>query len=305
MTPRHARVRLLLLGLPLGLAGCLSWAPPAERVVIESSDRSGEEVLPPVAGGEYRVRRGDTVYSIAFRHGLDFRELAQWNEIRGDYLIFPGQVLRLSAPEINRPVPPDNGDVATAPIALPPPRLPPTALPPVALPGSGVAVNPNAMPLPAGTTVAIPSPTGLPAPSPTAAPTVAAVTGSATVSAQGWQWPTVGVVERSFSPAQGSKGLVIGGREGQPVVAAAAGRVVYSGNALKGYGELIIIKHNEVHLTAYGFNRARLVKEGDTVTRGQAIAEMGQGPERKPMLHFEIRERGQPVNPMRFLPATH
>jgi lipoprotein NlpD len=276
------------LGLVLaGLGGCLSWAPPAERVVIESSERPPADSLPPVAAGEYRVQPGDTVYSIAFRHAVDFRELAQWNDIRGDFLIHPGQVLRLRPPEVLRPVAPENGDVATAPIPLPPPRLPPQPLPIGGLPGA--------------TTPALPTPT----PTPTPAPVVAASGAPASVSAQGWQWPTVGIVERNFSPAQGSKGLVLGGREGQPVVAAAAGRVVYSGNALKGYGELIIIKHNEVHLTAYGFNRARLVKEGDTVARGQPIAEMGQGPERKPMLHFEIRERGQPVNPMRFLPPTH
>lgn len=285
MNVLRVAMRSLLLCLLLVLAGCLSWAPPAERVVIESAERPSEERLPAVAADEYRVRPGDTVYSIAFRHALDVRDLARWNDIRGDYLIHPGQVLRLSPPSEQGPVAPENGDVATAPIPLPPPRLPPTALPPVGLPAPGTP--------------------SLPSPTPTPAPVVAAEAGKATVSAQGWQWPTVGVVERSFSPAQGSKGLVLGGREGQPVVAAAPGRVVYSGNALKGYGELIIIKHNEVHLTAYGFNRARLVKEGDTVARGQPIAEMGQGPERKPMLHFEIRERGQPVNPMRFLPPTH
>lgn len=118
-----------------------------------------------------------------------------------------------------------------------------------------------------------------------------------------WQWPTAGTVARSYAPGEGAKGLDIGGELGQRVVAAAPGKVVYSGSALKGYGELIIIKHDDVYLSAYGYNRKRLVQEGQSVTAGQPIAELGSGPEQKPVLHFEIRERGRPVNPRDFLPA--
>jgi lipoprotein NlpD len=111
------------------------------------------------------------------------------------------------------------------------------------------------------------------------------------------------VVVRGFDPSGGSKGLDFAGSIGQNVVAAAPGKVVYSGAALKGYGELVIIKHDDLRLSAYGYNRSRLVEEGDMVRGGQKIAELGLGPENKPILHFEIRERGQPVNPATYLPA--
>ena len=118
-----------------------------------------------------------------------------------------------------------------------------------------------------------------------------------------WQWPTNGVVIRGYNPAAGAKGLDFEGKIGQPVYAAAPGKVVYSGSALKGYGELVIIKHDDLRLSAYGYNRKRLVSEGQMVQGGQAIAELGLGPENRPVLHFEIRERGQPVDPVPYLPA--
>jgi lipoprotein NlpD len=116
-----------------------------------------------------------------------------------------------------------------------------------------------------------------------------------------WRWPTRGTVVKPFG--NGAKGLDIGGELGQPVLAAAPGKVVYSGSALKGYGELIIIKHDELHLSAYGYNRRRLVAEGMQVAAGQPIAELGVGPEQKPVLHFEVRTRGKPVDPLEFLPG--
>ena len=117
-----------------------------------------------------------------------------------------------------------------------------------------------------------------------------------------WRWPASGTVLRGFAlPA--SKGLDITDKLGAPVYAAAPGRVVYSGSALKGYGELIIVKHDETYLSAYGYNRRRLVEEGDAVTGGQQIGEIGMGPESRPVLHFEIRRAGQPVNPSALLPA--
>jgi lipoprotein NlpD len=118
-----------------------------------------------------------------------------------------------------------------------------------------------------------------------------------------WQWPTQGAIVKPFGgEGAGGKGIDIGGTLGQPVVAAAPGKIVYSGSALKGYGELIIIKHDDLHLSAYGYNRKRLVEEGATVTAGQPIAELGFGPEQKPVLHFEIRNKGKPVDPAGFLP---
>lgn len=117
-----------------------------------------------------------------------------------------------------------------------------------------------------------------------------------------WHWPSNGSVLRRFAPAQGLKGLDIAAPAGEPVLAAAAGKVVYSGAALKGYGELIIVKHDDVYLSAYGYNRRRLVREGDSVTPGQQIGEVGVGPEQKTALHFEIRERGKPIDPEKLLP---
>lgn len=216
----------------------------------------------PAPEGHYVIKPGDTLYSIAFRHQLDFRELAVWNDIGPDYLIRPGQVIRLSAPEVVA-----SSSIQTAPMA-PDPGVPaPSVSPPVA--------------------VALP----VPAPAPERAP-----------GPLSWQWPTRGTVVKEFGDGSG-KGVDIAGQLGQPVVAAAPGKVVYSGAALKGYGELIIIKHDDVHLSAYGYNRRRLVGEGATVAAGQPIAELGLGPEQKPVLHFELRRKGKPVDPAAYLPA--
>ncbi|MGQ0586816.1 MAG: peptidoglycan DD-metalloendopeptidase family protein [Gammaproteobacteria bacterium] len=209
-----------------------------------------------VPEGYHLIEQGDTVYSIAFRNQLDFRELAAWNDIGPDYLIHPGQTLRLTPP-------PGGAPIRTTPIGPPPPT------------GS------------VGSAPAAPRP-----PTPAAPAEV--------VLKFAWRWPTAGSVLKPFS--EGGKGVDIGGTLGQPVVAAAPGKVVYSGGALKGYGELIIIKHDDVHLSAYGYNRRRLVGEGATVAAGQPIAELGLGPEQKPVLHFEVRRRGKPVDPAGYLP---
>ncbi len=119
-----------------------------------------------------------------------------------------------------------------------------------------------------------------------------------------WEWPTRGRVSAEFDGRPGSgAGLMIDGTAGQPVIAAASGRVVYSGGGLIGYGQLIILKHNDTYLSAYGHNASLLVKEGDTIKKGQRIATMGEGPGQKPRLHFEIRRNGKPVDPRRYLPA--
>jgi lipoprotein NlpD len=119
-----------------------------------------------------------------------------------------------------------------------------------------------------------------------------------------WSWPTAGKINVEFGAKPGTgTGILINGRAGQPIVAAASGRVVYAGSGLIGYGQLIILKHNETYLSAYGYTASLLVKEGQEVKKGQKIATMGEGPERKPRLHFEIRRNGKPVNPRPFLPA--
>ncbi len=249
---------------------------------------SGPAATVPVAGpGEYIVQPGDTLYAIGFRNQLDYHDLANWNGIGSDNLIRTGQVLRLTPPAgadsvLARPLPPpapvsSQPTPIPGPVAIPPgaPSLPgPVTLPPPVIPTVPVlSVPPVARPMPQGN------------------------------PALRWQWPTTGDVIRTYNMAAGSKGIDITGELGQPVTVIAGGKVVYSGSALKGYGELIIVKHDDTYLSAYGHNRRRLVKEGDDVRAGQTIAELGVGPEQKPILHFEIRENGKPVDPLRFLPA--
>ena len=119
-----------------------------------------------------------------------------------------------------------------------------------------------------------------------------------------WAWPSSGRINVEFGAKPGpGTGVLINGKAGQPIVAAASGRVVYAGSGLIGYGQLIILKHNDTYLSAYGYTASLLVKEGQEVRQGQRIATMGEGPERKPRLHFEIRRNGKPVNPRQFLPA--
>ena len=242
------RLFICLLGLSL-LPGCAEFYRWPERMNQRPAPGGNE----PAADGYYVVKTSDTLYSIAFRHQLDFRELAVWNDIGPDYLIRPSQRLRLTPPlragsgsSIHtRPMQPVREDVSSVP-PLPAYEPPPAA-------------------------------------------------------SYSWQWPTKGALIKSFGD-DNNKGVDIAGVLGQRVVAVAPGKVVYSGSALKGYGELIIIKHDETRLSAYGYNRRRLVSEGMTVTAGQPIAELGLGPEQKPVLHFEIREKGKPVDPMSVLP---
>lgn len=280
-------LKLILLGPTILLSACanmLTWKPAPKQ---ESHNQEAALVRPErvVQSGEYMVRKSDTVYSIAFRNNLDYREFARWNGIGSDFLIKPGQVLRLSPPKRVSYV---EGDIVSHPIedstvsAPQPIALPDESTGPSVIDGTGpVIVSRPLLPEPAK-----------PVPA-----------NSISSSADGWQWPTQGVVVKGFDPASGAKGLDFKGELGQSVVAAAAGKVVYSGAALRGYGELVIIKHDDVRLSAYGYNRVRLVKEGDMVRGGQEIAKLGLGPQNQPILHFEIRERGQPVDPVPYLPA--
>lgn len=242
---RLSRRWLLAALLALLVAGCASEA--GRRTVSRGAAVVRSK---PTPGETYVVARGDTLYSIAFRNGLDYRELADWNGIGRDYTIRPGQRLRLGPPGAATPAAPAGVDPAQS--------------------SSAVA-------------------TGSPEPIPI-------VTGTAS-----WEWPTRGELARSFATS-GSKGIDIAGEAGQLVIAARGGKVVYSGAALKGYGELVIIKHDEQYLSAYGYNRRRLVEEGETVGPGQPIAELGLGPENRPLLHFEVRDRGRPIDPVALLP---
>jgi lipoprotein NlpD len=242
-------------------------------------------------GSVYTVRQGESLYSIAWRYGLDYKQVASWNGIGPPYTIYPGQHLRLNPPAgIARAS-------SSTPRATPTPQPAPTAGIPAPPPPP-----PRATPLPAPTETARATPI---TPQPTTSPPSAPVASSSTSPAvsQGWQWPAQGPVIRSFSPdGNGKKGIDIAGELGQPVQAASGGKVVYSGGGLVGYGQLIIIKHNDDFLSAYAHNSKLLVKEGEQVRAGQTIAELGSTGAARPMLHFEIREHGQPVDPLRYLP---
>lgn len=200
------------------------------------------------------VRRGETLFAIAWRYGKSTQDIARWNRLGDGSLIYPGQRLKLTGPAAAASQP--------APSARSRPRNPPATRTPV-----------RSLP-------AIPS---QPAPR--------------------WQWPSDGRVNVKFGAKPGTgTGVLIDGAAGQGVHAAASGRVVYAGAGLIGYGNLIIIKHNETYLSAYGYNATLLVKESDTVRQGQRIATMGEGPERKTRLHFEVRRNGEPIDPSGLLP---
>ena len=252
--------------------------------------------------GEYRVVAGDTLYSIAFRHQMDYRELARINGITAPYTIYPGQELRLHATA---------GQYAPAASTRVVSRAPPRAAASSgAREGAVVAVSAPA----ASGSAAWPAPppgmssrmrAGSVAPAAgSTSPVVIAGTGpTRTVDGITWRWPVEGRVLDGFQADEpGRQGLDIGGRMGQPVYAAASGVVVYSGSGLTGYGELVIVKHNDDYLSAYGHNSVRLVKEGQKVVAGQEIAEMGNSGAPRVELHFEIRKDGRPLNPLDFLP---
>jgi lipoprotein NlpD len=211
----------------------------------------------------YTVREGDTLYSIAFRYGLDYRELARRNSIGSDFTIYPGQRLRLRGESVAET---GTGRSSAAPSQSS---------------GASTSAIPDSRP-----TVS----TTRPSPPPTR-------------SSFTWSWPTRGEIVGSFEGGDSTnKGIDIAGPTGSAITAAAPGRVVYAGSGLRGYGRLIIVKHDETFISAYAFNRRLLVEEGDDVATGDQIAEMGQGPDDAPMLHFEIRVDGRAVDPIRYLP---
>ncbi|HEV2540310.1 MAG TPA: peptidoglycan DD-metalloendopeptidase family protein [Frateuria sp.] len=274
-------------------------------VIVQPSDGAvpsrTSATAPAHASGSYHVARGDTLYSIAFRHGVDFRDLAAWNHIAAPYRIWPGQTLRLSAAggrtsavaRSNTPVAAAGRHPAAAPVfEQVTPQAPPRAPAPVAETAkSSSATSPAA-------TAAAPVP---PRPAVAAEPSPKGATRNS--GGVDWRWPADGPLIKRFQAGDAIPGIELGGKAGDPVRAAADGVVVYSGNGLVGYGELIIIKHNDSFLSAYGHNRKRLVKEGQRVTAGQLIAEMGATGASRDELQFQIRRDGNPVDPLEYLPA--
>lgn len=260
------------------LAGC---STPVNRAPVEDRGTSSPggaasatQEAKPLPGAEnagkpgyYTVKPGDTLIRIGLENGQSWKDIARWNKLDNPDLIEVGQVLRVIAPGAAAPAPSVAADsgVVTRPVASSP-----------VAPAASAAK-------PAASTASAPPAAG-------AAEDV------------GFIWPASGSVLAGFDEAR-NKGLDIGGKAGEPVLAAADGRVVYAGAGLRGYGNLVILKHNNIYLTAYAHNQTLLVKEDQNVRRGQKIAEMGSTDADRVKLHFEIRRQGKPVDPTRYLPA--
>jgi lipoprotein NlpD len=240
----------------------------------------------------HTVTREDTLYSIAWRYGLDFRQLAEFNHIASPYNLKVGQKLRLRDDIPNSE--PLNNNLSENVKITPLPAQEPIQQDAKTLTQSTSAAK---------TTIA----NEIKSTSPSAASEqTQPVTESDDAAALQWVWPTNGNVIKGFSNDMGvNRGVDFAGKAGDPVMAAASGKVVYSGSGLRGYGELLIIKHNNEFLSAYAHNRKLLVKDGQMVKAGQMIAEMGDTEAQRVMLHFEIRQAGKPVDPLKFLPTRN
>lgn len=253
-------------------------APAGATAVVPSPAPAAEAARAVTDGETYIVKRGDTLYQIALDQGQDWRDIAQWSNLEDANQIRVGQVLRVRRPG-SAPAPlPGDAIAQTAPVPGPAP----------------------AAPRPLGTPAPAPAPTPTPAPAPSASASV--VKPDAPGERVDWAWPAGGKVIENFHETR-NKGLDIAGSIGDPVLASADGKVVYSGSGLRGYGNLIILKHNNTYLSAYAHNKTMLVKEGQAVRRGQKIAELGQTDAESPRVHFEIRRQGKPVDPTAYLPS--
>ncbi len=245
---RRMRVRLIVALLAALLAGCSS------RLVNYGDGLYSKKYQQTT----HVVRKGETLYSIAWQHRVDYRRVAAWNNIPRPYTIFPGQKIKLTGKQEKKSAPKRKTKVVSK--------------------HRTVAKNTN------NNHVALPK-----------------IKNKNTKIK--WRWPTNGkIIGRYSDKDPGKKGLDIEGQMGQPIYAAASGEVVYSGNGLRGYGNLIIIKHNDIYFSAYAHNRNLFVKEAEKVKLGQKIADMGNSETSRPMLHFEVRRDGKPSNPLRYLP---
>ncbi|MGA1252499.1 MAG: peptidoglycan DD-metalloendopeptidase family protein [Burkholderiaceae bacterium] len=272
---------------------------PAAPTPSGSASVSSSADQEPAPAGFYRVRRGDTLIGIALEHGVDWRELAASNDISNPNIIEVGRLLRISPARPAAPAP----SVAAVPVspsaASPADAAAPSGSQAAAVPSAGAT---QVRPLePSPPAAASGSAAQGPAEVASAAPSSPSTAPSSPPGLQ-WAWPANGQLITNFAEG-GSKGVAIAGAPGEAIFAAENGRVIYSGNGLRGYGNLVIVKHDQDFTTAYAHNRAIMVKEGQAVRRGQKIAELGMSDADRPMLHFEVRRSGKPVDPLGFLPA--
>jgi lipoprotein NlpD len=218
----------------------------------------------PVTKGFHEVIDGDTLYSISWRYGIDYRDVAAWNKISSNFVIYPGQRLWLIPGRA-----PASKTITSTPVI------------------SGTSKPPSI---------------SSSKPKSSASPIQQRPRPVINQQAIQWRWPTIGRIIKSNTPIA-QKGLDISGNEGQEIQAAADGVVVYSGSGLLGYGNLIIVKHNETYLSAYAHNKVMRVKEGDMIKAGQGIGNMGKSSRGQVLLHFEIRKDGKTVDPLQYLPS--
>ena len=266
----------LLVCLALLVSACSSNNKPAPVVDASASVPLSKQVRNSLTGTKYTVKKGETLYSISWRAGLDVRTLANLNGITAPYRIYPGQKLFLSKNSLNasKNKPSKNQSKNT---------------------------KPNVVKKPVASTKKQEYGGSVREQKTTKVPSTKQTNYSQKVKR--WIWPASGKLIAKFSTKkQGSKGIDIAGKRNDPVKAAADGKVVYAGDVLRGYGQLIIVKHNDDYLTAYAHNERILVKEQQTVKAGQVIAKMGDTDAERVMLHFEVRFRGKPVNPLKYLP---
>ena len=307
--------RIAVVAFALFMAACASKSP------APVSERGGAGAASTATSASakdlYTIKKGDTLYSIALDHGLDHRELAAWNNIENPNRIRVGQQLRVKPPGAVT-----SEAVVTQPIgtgSAVEQRSLDAASPAAAAVGANTPQfksEPKAGKVPysegalaqaqRGTEPAVAAAAVKPATAPAQdVKPETKPTGTSEPSAGGddvpWIWPANGKIVGQFSES-GSKGVDIGGKAGDPVIAAGDGKVVYSGTGLRGYGMLIIVKHNATFLSAYAHNQKLLVKEGQTVSKGQKIAEMGNSDADQVKLHFEVRRQGKPVDPLKYLP---
>ncbi|WP_298829396.1 peptidoglycan DD-metalloendopeptidase family protein [uncultured Piscinibacter sp.] len=279
-----------------GCAGSKYPAPVEDRLIARSTPtivapgpgavpaQPAADATKPLPGAEnagkpgyYTVKPGDTMIRVGLESGQNWKDLVKWNNLENANVIEVGQVLRVIPPG-------SDAGVSTRPVTTAKIEARPLDAKPSAAGGTPVAAT-----------------------APSASPAVVAATAAAAAATRdgdddiNWMWPATGPINGGFEEGK-SKGLGIAGKLGDPVLAAADGKVVYAGSGLRGYGNLVILKHNATYLTAYAHNQTLLVKEDQAVKRGQKIAEMGNTDSDRVLLHFEIRKQGKPVDPAKLLP---
>lgn len=282
-------------------------AKPAEKPVTKPPPKTVTKE-PDWRPATYTVQKGDTLYSIALEHGQDYKDLAEWNAIQPPaYTIKIGQTLRMSPVKFEGTAPIKPPAIAEAK-PLPAPATLKTEPKASKQPYSDQALaqleKPEAKPTRAEAPKVEPPKVEPPKPE-SAKPAAAKPQESAADDddAIDWGWPADGKILANFNDNGNSKGMDIGGNAGQTVHAAASGKVVHTGSTLRGYGKLIIVKHNKSYFSVYAHNSQVLVKEGQAVVKGQKIAEMGNTDADRVKLHFEIRRLGKPVDPLKYLPS--